>query len=169
MGPKTIAAWHRFNQDGETDISQESHALQLTALASVTPGKDDVRAIRARNENGRFQSQPERWDFGAENKINTGGSSIRLHSDKGFPGNFRSADSNGPETAAPALTSRKRPASGPSKNNSSTLNGDDHSAVSHLAGISEFADAIARYQRNTRIDINSSTLADRTVKLRRDS
>src|SRR5437016_533895 len=38
-----------------------------------------------------------------------------------------------------------------------------------IAGISEFADAIARHQRNTRIDINSSTPADRTVKLRRDS
>jgi hypothetical protein len=108
MGPKTIAALHRFQSgcamvkelldETETDISEkktDSHALKLTALASATPRKDDIHPIQAR---GRFQSRPERWDFGAENKINTGGSSIRLRSDKGFPGNF-TANSNGPETS----------------------------------------------------------------------
>src|SRR5438093_6104535 len=109
IGPRTIAALHRFQSgcamvkdlldETATDISQESHALKLTALASATPRKDDVRAIQTRMRAAGFNPGPSDGILGAKNKINTGWSSIRLHSDKGFPGNSRSANSNGRETS----------------------------------------------------------------------
>ena len=138
IGPKTIAALHRFQSgcamvkdlldETATDISQESHALKLTALASATPRKDDVRAIQARMRTAGFNPGPSDGILGPRTKsilvgVQSGCTLIRA-----FPETSQQIRMV-QRQAAPALTSRKRiqpvalhsPASGPSENNSSTL------------------------------------------------
>ena len=138
IGPKTIAALHRFQSgcamvkdlldETATDISQESHALKLTALASATPRKDDVRAIQTRMRAAGFNSGPSDGILGPRTKsklvgVHSGCTLIRAFAETSQQ--IRMVQ----RQAAPALTSRKRiqpvalpsPVSGPSKNNSSTL------------------------------------------------
>ena len=112
----------------ETDISQESHALKLIALASATSRKDDVRAIQARMRTAGFNPGPSDGILGPRTKsilvgVQSGRTLIRA-----FPETSQQIRMV-QRQAAPALTSRKRiqpvalhsPASGPSENNSSTL------------------------------------------------
>ena len=141
LGPKTIAALHRFQSgcamvkelldETETDISEkktDSHALKLTALASATSRKDDVRAIQARMRAAGFNPGPSDGILGPRTKsilvgVQSGCTLIRA-----FPETSQQIRMV-QRQAAPALTSRKRiqpvalhsPASGPSENNSSTL------------------------------------------------
>jgi len=138
IGPKTIAALHRFQSgcamvkdlldETATDISQESHALKLTALASATPRKDDVRAIQTRMRAAGFNPGPSDGILGPRTKsilvgVQSGCTLIRAFAETSQQ--IRMVQ----RQAAPALTSRKRiqpvalpsPVSGPSKNNSSTL------------------------------------------------
>src|SRR5438874_2049610 len=139
IGPKTIAALHRFQSgcvmvkelldETETDISEkktDSHALKLTALASATSRKDDVRAIQARMRTAGFNPGPSDGILGPRTKsilvgVQSGCTLIRA-----FPETSQQIRMV-QRQAAPALTSRKRiqpvalpsPVSGPSKNNSS--------------------------------------------------
>ena len=52
----------------ETDISQESHALKLIALASATSRKDDVRAIQTRMRTAGFNPGPSDGILGPRTK-----------------------------------------------------------------------------------------------------
>jgi peptidoglycan hydrolase-like protein with peptidoglycan-binding domain len=140
MGPKTIAALHRFQSgcamvrdlldERETDISQESHALKLTALASATSRKDDVRAIQARMRAAGFNPGPSDGILGPRTKSILVGVQSGCTLIMAFPETPDQQIRMVERQAAPALTSAKRiqpvalpsPASSkPSKNNSSTL------------------------------------------------
>src|SRR5436309_9619561 len=112
IGPKTIAALHRFQSgcamvkelldETETDISEkqtDSHALKLTALASATPRKDDVRAIQARMRTAGFNPGPSDGILGPRTKSILVGVQSGCTLMRAFPENFRSANSNGPETS----------------------------------------------------------------------
>src|SRR5206468_11342627 len=90
IGPRTIAALHRFQSgcamvkdlldETATDISQESHALKLTALASATPRKDDVRAIQTRMRAAGFNPGPSDGILGPRTKSILDRKSTRLNS-----------------------------------------------------------------------------------------
>ena len=140
IGPKTIAALHRFQSgcamvkdlldETATDISQESHALKLTALASATPRKDDVRAIQTRMRAAGFNPGPSDGILGPRTKSILVGVQSGCTLIKAFPETPDQQIRMVERPAAPALTSTKRiqpvalpsPASSnPSKNNSSTL------------------------------------------------
>jgi peptidoglycan hydrolase-like protein with peptidoglycan-binding domain len=142
LGPKTIAALHRFQSgcamvkdlldETATDISRESHALKLTALASATPRTDDVRAIQTRMRAAGFNPGPSDGILGPRTKSILVGVQSGCTLIKAFPETPDQKIRMVERPAALALTSTKRiqpvalpsPASsGPSKNNSSTLIG----------------------------------------------
>ena len=120
LGPKTIAALHRFQSgcamvkelldETETDISEkktDSHALKLTALASATSRKDDVRAIQARMRAAGFNPGPSDGILGPRTKsilvgVQSGCTLIRA-----FPETSQQIRMV-QRQAAPALTSTKR-------------------------------------------------------------
>jgi hypothetical protein len=81
----------------ETETDKKENALKLTALASATPGKDDVRAIQAQ----RPVSIPGPSDgiLGPRTKSILVGVQSGCALMRAFPENFRSANSNGPETS----------------------------------------------------------------------
>ncbi len=116
IGPKTIAALHRFQK--------------LTALASATPRKDDVRAIQTRMRAAGFNPGPSDGILGPRTKSILVGVQSGCTLIKAFPETPDQQIRMVERPAAPALTSTKRiqpvalpsPASSnPSKNNSSTL------------------------------------------------
>src|SRR5437870_5066883 len=121
LGPKTIAALHRFQSgcamvkelldETETDISEkktDSHALKLTALASATSRKDDVRAIQARMRAAGLNPGPSDGILGPRTKSTLVGVQSGCTLIKAFPENPDQQIRMVQRQAAPALTSTKR-------------------------------------------------------------